>query len=478
MNYLEDKKLVIWLFIIAAIVLLSPLMVRMSDDNPFVAGGETYYNLRMAEEIQENGILEKDVMQSRDYSFNLLHYVLAGMGSFIDLGLLAKILPIILGMLFFWLGYKLLQQFALKNQELFLAMLFVIFTPTFFLVFTTLTTFSFVLVLNLLGLYLLRSRNVYLQFLSILVFALIPMFDFFAFILTFMLLLVYILVYKKKAGMIISAFVLSLVFIWIGLSTLSYKITYFNFITDSFALRFFLTDFGAAIGYSFFMFLLALIGFSFAWKKKQSVLVGLISVALFIFSFFNASMRIYLSFVMVLVATYSFDNLINREWSLKFLKRITLLLIICSLIFSAVSFMNRQYEEDPNQEIVDSLQALRGSMQKGTVLTHQSNGFYVEYFSEMPVVLDGLSSQQPGYIQLYTGTQELFATRDLDTAEAHLQRFKIRYILIDDAMKKGLVWRRPQEGLLFLIENSEKFIKVYSENGIEIYKYRGEEMGQ
>ena len=55
----------------------------------------------------------------------------------------------------------------------------------------------------------------------------------------------------------------------------------------------------------------------------------------------------------------------------------------------------------------------------------------------------------------------------------YLETFEIRYIFIDEEMRRGLVWRRSQEGLLFLLENSEKFINIYSEAGIDIYLYGG-----
>jgi hypothetical protein len=472
------KERVIWLFIIAAIVLAAPIIVRVIQGNPFVAGGETvyntYYNLGIAKQIQEKGILERDALQNRDYSFNLFHYLLAGLG-FINLDVLSMILPFIFGMLFFWLAYKILLRFDFSPQRVFFILLFVIFTPAFILLFTTLTKFALVLLLNLLGFYFLKSESLPVQGLAMLFFALVPLVDFFAFILTFLMLLFFVLVYKKKVHLVISSFTLSLIFMWVAYLFLHYRITYFDFITNSFSLGQFLTDFGAVIGYSFFMLLLALIGFVFASRKNKNIAASIIFTVLFAFSFFNASLRVYMSFVFVLGAAYAFDYLLSKEWSLTSVKRVTVLLILCTLIFSAVSFLNRQFEEEPNKELVDALHSLRVSpfIQGGTVLTHYSKGFYVEYFSELPVVLDGFSYQYAGYQEELNMTTRVFETRDLVFAEEYFQKRGIKYILITDDMRRGLVWRRPHEGMLFLLENSGKFINIYSQKGVDIYLYLG-----
>jgi hypothetical protein len=37
-------------------------------------------------------------------------------------------------------------------------------------------------------------------------------------------------------------------------------------------------------------------------------------------------------------------------------------------------------------------------------------------------------------------------------------------------MRKGLVWTKEDEGLLFLFSNKDEFRKVYDREGIEIWK--------
>ena len=175
----------------------------------------------------------------------------------------------------------------------------------------------------------------------------------------------------------------------------------------------------------------------------------------------------------MIAATYAFEQMMGREWSLESMKIMTMLLIICTLIFSNVSFMNRQFHDEPRRELVSALERLRSgpSIEKGTVLTHYSKGFYVEYFSGLPVVLDGLSHQYTDYENKSNRTNNVFATRDLVFAEEYLQAHNVKFILIDEDMRTGLVWHKPHEGMLFLLENSDKFVNVSLEGGIDIYLY-------
>jgi len=51
-----------------------------------------------------------------------------------------------------------------------------------------------------------------------------------------------------------------------------------------------------------------------------------------------------------------------------------------------------------------------------------------------------------------------------------LRSYNIRYIWITPEMRSGLVWNKDDEGLLFLLKNSETFKKVYSTYGYEIWE--------
>ena len=73
-------------------------------------------------------------------------------------------------------------------------------------------------------------------------------------------------------------------------------------------------------------------------------------------------------------------------------------------------------------------------------------------------------------IEGYNATSRLFSTRNLVTAKDLLEKNQISYIFITDEMRDGLVWKRENEGLLFLLGNEEEFKNVYNRSGYEIWK--------
>ena len=64
----------------------------------------------------------------------------------------------------------------------------------------------------------------------------------------------------------------------------------------------------------------------------------------------------------------------------------------------------------------------------------------------------------------------LFDIRRENKAMQFIDKYKIQYFLITPEMKELLVWQREDQGLLFLLENSENFKKLYQDQGIEVWQ--------
>ena len=58
----------------------------------------------------------------------------------------------------------------------------------------------------------------------------------------------------------------------------------------------------------------------------------------------------------------------------------------------------------------------------------------------------------------------------IDETKELLDDYNIKYIFIDNEMKKGLVWNE-KEGLWFSFRNNETFKNLYDKDGIEIWEY-------
>jgi hypothetical protein len=66
----------------------------------------------------------------------------------------------------------------------------------------------------------------------------------------------------------------------------------------------------------------------------------------------------------------------------------------------------------------------------------------------------------------------LFYSRILVDTQKIFKKYDIKYIYIDDSMKNGKVWSREDQGLLFLLKNSEIFKNIYNSQNIEVWEYR------
>ena len=64
----------------------------------------------------------------------------------------------------------------------------------------------------------------------------------------------------------------------------------------------------------------------------------------------------------------------------------------------------------------------------------------------------------------------MFYSRKIKDTKQLLDAYKIKYIFITPEMTSGLVWTRPDEGMLFLLKHSSVFNHVYNSSGIDIYE--------
>ena len=125
---------------------------------------------------------------------------------------------------------------------------------------------------------------------------------------------------------------------------------------------------------------------------------------------------------------------------------------------------------DPDLGTTSSLEWLQ-SQNFGVVFSHYEKGFWIEGIANKSVVMDGLFDYSPDVEQRYNDSMTLFNSRNLKNTMTILDKYNVTYIWIDNKMKTGQVWEKENQGLLFLLKNSEKFKRVYYLNKIEIWKY-------
>jgi len=224
----------------------------------------------------------------------------------------------------------------------------------------------------------------------------------------------------------------------------------------------FVSDVGGVYGLSLFALLLAIVGTALVWSHKGRYYGAFaLCTSFFIGSFFFPSLLVYANILVACLAGVALFNLAERKWRLAFLRKASLLVLFCGLLFSSLSHADILAETQPERELFDIL-----DVQRGVVLTHESYGFWVEYAGHTPVI-DSFSQQNNRAI--YGDVLTALYTTNFDDTMHILNKYNVRYILISEEMKHGLVWERNEQGLDFIVENSERFKRVKEGKEFELW---------
>ncbi|MBI1971065.1 hypothetical protein HYS47_04920, partial [Candidatus Woesearchaeota archaeon] len=187
--------------------------------------------------------------------------------------------------------------------------------------------------------------------------------------------------------------------------------------------------------------------------------------------FISKEMNSYLSFLFSVLAMKGILRLHRSVWEVEWLQRATMVIIICGLLFSSVSFLNMTRLEPPSSTFIEGLRVVNEITDPDDIiLSHSDNGYYVEALAERIVLLDNYISSLERGDQKRAAVHQLFQTRDLSEAKNLLKKYNIDYILITRDMKEGKVWTGKNQGLLFLLRSNETFKNVYTNQEIEVWK--------
>jgi len=471
----QTKKYARWFLIVALLFLLLPVVLRAVDGNVYFMGGESYYHARMAEVIiNEGGIPQTDsfVATGRNYVFNPYHLLLACFGLVFGAAIASKIMPLLLGLLCVYLFYFILQNFKIEAWTRLAITAVFIMSPVFIYTFAVSTPLCLILVLNLAGLLLLMKKGTVCTVLSLLFFGIAAMFGVFHAVVSAFIVFFYAFRYKKRLrrGYLVIAAIFFIM--------LSYSLPVFlslektKFVSVDILSSFF-ADLGGSAGISVFAALLALVGYAIVWKyKKKYYLLYAFSLLLIAVSIFNNTFLIYSNLVIAFLAGFAFVHFARMRWKLKILRNFTLIILFCGLLFSASAAVFNLQESLPNTALANALIWLNfNSGKDDVVFSHYSNGFWIEFMSQRPVVLDGLLKQTPDVNNLYLDSKQIFETDDLDKARQLLSEYNVKYILLTKNLYSGLVWDKRGKGLDFLLTNAETFKKVQSNSYVVIYEY-------
>jgi hypothetical protein len=447
--------------------------------NDALISSEPYYHLRAAGELirsgSENPFDPPEEVQDRSYSpreyfFSPYHYLLVYASKLVSLVTASRIVPFLLGILGVIIFNLILKRFIKEDYKRHIILLLLVANPAFIYTFTVSNPNSAAIVLSLLGFYLFMRKGRLNLALSAVCFALVSLFSLFNTIFVLLVLLAYTVTKREQQNRLIVIVFLLALFSLAKRASFFYNYT---FTPDVNVVGNLFSDLGGVIGFGIFSIILAVYGVVSNWKNKNSfICYFMLSLLLIISLFFVGNIaNMYIMFFVAIAAGIGFVRLYEFQWNAVVVKNLTLLILVCGLLFSTASYLTRMSSMEPDIPAVDSLRWLGSNTFKdGFVLSHYDNGYLISTLARNPVLTD--SFETSGYDQrfLYKVQDSLFHNRKLKETKQMFEVYNIKYIYVTPEMKSGQVWRRPDEGLLHLFTSKSTFQNVYDKDGYEIWE--------
>ena len=475
------KKCNVFVIVIVSlfIVLTLPTLIRFYEGNNSLIGSEPYYHFRAAKALLKEGSYNlfsppsdvQDISYSpRNYFFNPYHYLLVYTSAFVSLQTASRIVPFVLGLISVLLFNLILKHFISENYKRHIILLLLVINPAFIYTFTASNPHSAAIVMTLLGFFFFIRDGRYSLVLSALCFAVVSLFSLLNTLIILLLLLAYILTRREKQSrFVIMVFVLAF-FSFARKAAFFYN---YSYMPDVNVVGNFLSDLGGLIGFGIFSIVLAVYGVSSSWRVKSSFIHFFFLALLLIASLFMIGniANMYLMFFVAVSAGLGFVRLYELKWHVTAVKNLTILILVCGLLFSAASYLTRVVEMPPDKSAIESLDWLGSNVFKTDfVLSHYDNGHLISTVARNPVLTDSFSASDYDQEFLYKVQDSMFYGRKLKQTKQLFDIYKVKYIYITPEMKEGLVWSRPNEGLLFLFTSKSTFRQIYDKDGYEIWE--------
>jgi uncharacterized membrane protein len=245
-----------------------------------------------------------------------------------------------------------------------------------------------------------------------------------------------------------------------------------GFISTSGFISNFIADFGSNFGIGIFMLLLSILGVAVAWREKHRYFgLCLTFVCLAALSIVVNGAIIYANALASVLAGMAVLTLFMMRWKIRQLKNFAMLLIICGLLFSTISFTVRLSNSAPNTELAEALVWLKThSGEEDVIFSYHSNGFWIESIAERPAFTDSMFSYAPDVDSRINDSSVIFSSFDIEETRHLLVKHNISYIIITEDMY-DTVWDKRGEGLAYLVQNTETFKKEFENSYAGIWRY-------
>lgn len=464
----SPRKTVIYLFIICLIVLSMPLFLRAKFVDSNFIGEESYSNYRLANMIKDNGFVKYDELS---YSGRDLRYEYGYVGLLsLSPRLLSWILPIIFGLISFVLFYNIVKKY--DSDIALISSLLLIFSPSFIYLFSVSTKYSGAVMFFLLGLYLYLKGRDYNKYLGYACFIAVSLFSIEA---VFVLVLAGLfLAYGKKIEWkfyIISVLLsFGLLYMQFGNLLFNFGLFFERYISFNFfaSIGVLFSDLGGKYGFGLFLFLLSLIGiYSIGKDRYRYIIWFALYFALLVLSVYFNFLILFVNFILVIFASYGVIYFIDMEWKSTVFRSVTILVIICGLLFSTLSFLNNVTEIEPSLNYINAVGFLNNT-DKYVVFSEYTRGVYINLAGNKNVA-DSNFLGAPNVVERLKDSDLLLHANKMPEARKILDKYNIKHVLVDKEMKSRL-YASDESELLFLLKYAiSDFYKEYENDEVEIW---------
>lgn len=465
----NPRRTAVYLLLFCLIVLIIPMFLRIKLDNSAFIGSDSYSNYRLANMIQSGGLVSYDEMS---YSGREIRYEY-GMPLLLSLSpkVLTWIMPIIFGIMSFLLFYFIVRKY--DSDIALVSSLLLLFSPGFIYLFSISTKFAGAVFFCMLGAYFYLKEKEYNKYISAACFLAVCFFSIETALLLALIGLYF--TYKKIIGWRIYAswLVLALLALYIQFGKLVFD---FGVFFQNFGQKGFLElanklffDIGGGYGLGVFIFILALVGIYSIWHERYRYLLGYAGFALILgIAAFENFLLFFVLFLTAVLAAYGLVYLIDMGWRSSMFRMLTLIVVICGIIFSGISFLHTTAAAEPLKETIDAASYLRSIDDKTVVFSDYHNGAYITLGGKKNVA-DGSFIGAPELTERLSDSEKLLHARKIDEARIIIDKYNIRRIWIDKRMKEKYYVNDESELLFLLKYSTNDFYKVYDNGYAEIW---------
>ena len=463
----NKQKIIGWtLLMLFSILLLSIVpFFRFLNNDGWPTGDETYYHMKMGEDLLDNIISERSLNSLN--LFDPFHIVIGLSGKIVGIKNTALFLPLIFGLITIALIFNILSIIFQSPKQRLLAAIFIATSPIFLTTFSQMITITWISLIMSSGIYFFIRHDKY-QWLAFIILPLLYFYNILHIIIT-ILVIIFIghKLNKKNQSTILCGILSILLLISLISKDILFHIRLLNILE---IIEIMFADVGGQLGFSLFGIILAIVGIQYLWREKK---IKIFSASMFIFltiiTIFSSQVyAIYLNIFISITAAIGFLKLTKREWRIISLRNITLFLLILGVVYSGTAIVAKNATAMPDSETMYALTWLEQKSEPDSIiLSQQIYSNIIQEATKRRVITN--DKKLP---KISNDIEKLYQTRRIDVAVSLIEKYDIDYIVIFEEMKRGLVWNKEDQGLLFLLESRENFKKVFENNKVTVWEIK------